>query len=530
MACPVPPSLNDTISALTSALNASEDAPWVQAMYTALLPSFTSGGASWLQPLVCGGQLSKTCIALCPNQDLAGIGVRVAFYFQSFVTALLVVFSPTDSVPTAWAGTLLTASLIIAAMVSKVNGNLTLHHATLVLNFATLSCISSLAVAPMLPIWRLSPGEYYEQERQRHALILATGGGDPRDRDQNIIEATMSSNVRKRQVKRAQRRARIVLSLAILIQVVLQWAWGIYLFSSWTYSQPECNASTILFIFFAQFSTRDINSVERNGVRFFIWPVWLLFCLGITFALVVILALSSSDRAAPLSSSMSRTGLSTGTRRSTTTPAFAAWTQIAREMVPPWNDYRAQFYFWCNFVSFALWVMFVASSELQKQRNCIFEGENDFGGLGQITAVGVSIVPLWSLAVALYKYPELRKKQRQHLAQATGQALRGNDELPTTAPPPRTGTQASAANVGYQPRHAPRPSDASSQSSGEEHEMQPLAARWRSHSYSPVHAGEPASPPLPRRPTGPRSPPHSSRRRHTYARHPSGSGNDHTTP
>ncbi|PSR70900.1 hypothetical protein PHLCEN_2v13214 [Hermanssonia centrifuga] len=47
--------------------------------------------------------------------------------------ALLVVFSPTDSLPTAWAGTLLTAALIVAAIAQKANGNLTLHHATLVM-------------------------------------------------------------------------------------------------------------------------------------------------------------------------------------------------------------------------------------------------------------------------------------------------------------------------------------------------------------------------------------------------------------
>lgn len=49
--------------------------------------------------------------------------------------ALLVVFSPSDSVPTAWAGTLLTASLVIAAFVQESAGNLTLHHATLILKY-----------------------------------------------------------------------------------------------------------------------------------------------------------------------------------------------------------------------------------------------------------------------------------------------------------------------------------------------------------------------------------------------------------
>ena len=52
--------------------------------------------------------------------------------------ALLVVLSPRDSVPSAWAGTLLTASLIIAAIVQKIRQSLTLHHATLILKYVAL--------------------------------------------------------------------------------------------------------------------------------------------------------------------------------------------------------------------------------------------------------------------------------------------------------------------------------------------------------------------------------------------------------
>ena len=35
-----------------------------------------------LQALVCAGLITE-CGAICPNPDLAGIGVRVAFYLQS---------------------------------------------------------------------------------------------------------------------------------------------------------------------------------------------------------------------------------------------------------------------------------------------------------------------------------------------------------------------------------------------------------------------------------------------------------------
>ena len=48
-------------------------------------------------------------------------------------TAIVVVFSRKDSVPSTWATTLLTAALVIAAMVQKRKGAITLHHAILTL-------------------------------------------------------------------------------------------------------------------------------------------------------------------------------------------------------------------------------------------------------------------------------------------------------------------------------------------------------------------------------------------------------------
>ena len=52
---------------------------------------------------------------------------------DSLFLALLVVLSRRDSVPSTWAATLLTGSLVIAAMVQKYNQAITLHHATLIL-------------------------------------------------------------------------------------------------------------------------------------------------------------------------------------------------------------------------------------------------------------------------------------------------------------------------------------------------------------------------------------------------------------
>ena len=143
--------------------------------------------------------------------------------------------------------------------------------------------------------------------------------------------------------------------------------WGIYLFVSWTnYSQPECNGSTILILFMAPFTTRKINSVDRDGIHFFLWPLWLLFCLGVTLTLTIILATSSSYRSTWLSSGVSRSG-GTGTRMPPTTPTIISWARIAHEMFPSWADKRGQFVFWCNIVTLCLWIMFVAGEQLERR-------------------------------------------------------------------------------------------------------------------------------------------------------------------
>lgn len=84
---------------------------------------------------------------------------------------------------------------------------LTLHHATLVLNFSTLSTIASVAAAPMVPIWR---------------VIRKKKGSD-------------DVAFQKEQEERA--RGRIILSLALGSQIVLQWIWTVLMFVNPFYAQ-----------------------------------------------------------------------------------------------------------------------------------------------------------------------------------------------------------------------------------------------------------------------------------------------------
>ncbi|THH31596.1 hypothetical protein EUX98_g2587 [Antrodiella citrinella] len=354
--------------------------------------------------------------AICANTDLAGIGVRIAFYAQSVMNTLLVVLSPRDSVPSAWAATLLTGSLIIAAIVQKTRQSLTLHHATLVLNFATLSCISSLAAAPMLPIWRLRPEEFYSEELKRYALMGADG-----KEEYNVLGSVVYINRNKKKIKTAQMRGRVVLSLAILTQVVLQWTWGILMFVSSSYSGEYCSGETKLLFFLVPFKGSQLDISE--GWTFAVWPVWLLFSLGITMSLTIILALSSPSRAHDEGS----TGMSSTSVATATTPVFMGLVHLTFSGFPAWSDRPKQLIFWGHVLASALWLLFLISSELQRTINPIFEGENDFGGFGQVTAVLLSLAPAWSLTIAIYKYPSRRKREERHRLRAAAQRERSRE-------------------------------------------------------------------------------------------------------
>ena len=103
-------------------------------------------------------------------------------------------------------------------MYSKSQRNITLHHAVLVLNFATLSTIASIAAAPMVPIWR----------RVRH------GGKSAESYDREVEDRT---------------RGRIILSFALLAQIVMQWLWAIIIFVDPFYAQNPVSAGLLKYVF-----------------------------------------------------------------------------------------------------------------------------------------------------------------------------------------------------------------------------------------------------------------------------------------
>ncbi|OBZ71733.1 hypothetical protein A0H81_08882 [Grifola frondosa] len=286
--------------------------------------------ATWAALVCSSSDSSSPCSAICANPDLSGIGVRVAFYLQSFLNTLLVIFSPGIRCP-------------------KGGSAITLHHATLVLNFATLSCISSLVVAPILPIWQLTPEEYCVR---RLAL------------DDDAAEGAIIDEKRIKQLEAAQSKERLILALALLTQVVLQWAWA---------------------------ATPNLSSSSRNSLRgrihddklFFVWVLWLLFSLGITLFMTIVLAVTSGPRSQNGLSRHSTFSSAGNSRSHSRTRAMRAVYASAIQAIPSWNN-RSQLFIFCyNILAFALWLIFIVSSELQIRANCIFQERTIYKALGR---------------------------------------------------------------------------------------------------------------------------------------------------
>ncbi len=221
-------------------------------------------------------------------------------------------------------------------------------------SFATLSCISSLAVAPTLSLWRLTPWEYYAKRLARDLL------DDEDDHEHRMISTAVDVMTNhKRRIERAQSRQRLFLALALLTQVVLQWAWGVTLFVSPVYSQTNCSGDTKLIFFLARFTAREINNKYMV-----VWVFWLLFSLGITLFMTIVLALTSPARARPptiRSSPVSTIGTraSATPRNGTPRPLYEQLYRSAIASVPAWKDRAGQLIFWYNTLSVVLWLVFI---------------------------------------------------------------------------------------------------------------------------------------------------------------------------
>ncbi|KAG8933853.1 hypothetical protein FRC02_011088 [Tulasnella sp. 418] len=172
------------------------------------------------------------CMAICPNADLSGLGVKVAFYLQSILNATLVIFCPGEGASGAWSSAVLTAALVIPASIQLFQKDITLYHANLVLLFATLSTVTSLAVAPIIPIWR-------------QGVSSELGEINTRQWREELEETPEAGPLTEKAFN--ERTGRVVLAVALLFQMIMQWMWCLFLWGLPGNFSGACSGETRFF-------------------------------------------------------------------------------------------------------------------------------------------------------------------------------------------------------------------------------------------------------------------------------------------
>ncbi|KAF8320588.1 uncharacterized protein EI90DRAFT_3158108 [Cantharellus anzutake] len=440
-------------------------------------------------PIFSGDSYNQTCQALycaancgptipsyqgiCPNPDASGMGVRVAFYLQALMNTILVIVSPNESAKGAWSAVVLTAALIIPATIQKYQRNLSLHHATIVLNFSTLSCVTSLAVAPMCSLWHppslpVGPGASSEG----HASSRNDGSIDDYG---SPWRPSLTTDQEKQ-----NKRSRIVLSVALLLQISLQWYWTINLFTSHTYAQPWASGDTILMFFAYPFRVSSIagSTPHSNGrVWYGVWPLWLSFCLLVTSCYGILFVLRATEFSedegmlSRMSSMLTTVGATTASlpseanRKSSWVPfpepdendqeAVALWYlppaenrlawrlevsgkrlcnrvvkwaisagrligRMVGAAMPPMayntgsNLLSIKRRIWVgNFLAFCTVTFFLIVTEIQINVNNVLPGEDSVWSLGQMAAILLALTPAWELSTEVYMYFQRKGQVRK---------------------------------------------------------------------------------------------------------------------
>lgn len=143
--------------------------------------------------------------------------------------------------------------------------------------------------------------------------------------------------------------------------------------------------------------------------EYFLWALWICMNLTVTLFLAILLAVSSPERSLPEVPSTTAPG-SRGSGLSST-PIISALYQIALRSVT--LSLRRLLLLALNFFTVVLWAMFIygkirisrthfdscadkhayTASEKQRGSNNVFDGENDFGGFGQVRRLTALLVP-----------------------------------------------------------------------------------------------------------------------------------------
>ncbi|KDQ13666.1 hypothetical protein BOTBODRAFT_364375 [Botryobasidium botryosum FD-172 SS1] len=277
----------------------------------------------------------------------------------------------------------MTVALIVPAIIQKHMNQLTLHHATLVLNYATFSTLISLAISPLCTVWYAdndeAPSQNASAAPKKDTAIQAAPPSVFRELWDSLVrrfayekpsDSYASSPPHAHDMYTAlesayfkHRRSRIILASALLIQTSLLWAWAFILFTNPRYSQKPCNGDTkIVFFFGATFTAHQIN----HG-HFAIWPIWLLFSLLLTLVWGGLLVVAAHKKG----------------------------TQNRGENLVRFPENK---WYWIgHFLALLFAVMYIAVSETQIVKNHILPGELNFSSFGSVAALLLAIAPSWTV-------------------------------------------------------------------------------------------------------------------------------------
>lgn len=162
-------------------------------------------------------------------------------------------------------------------------------------------------------------------------------------------------------------RSRVILSLALIAQVSLQWTWATYLFTSPDYSQQICNQETNIVLF-----GRLMTAETINDHHFWLWAGWLLFSILVTLLFSILLVISSTS------------GANAHKRpRNQLRPPKVSWIVAKIKRLDPKGNKRRVVIF---AIAFMVCTALVVFSELQAKANCV-SGENTQWGFGQVSSV-----------------------------------------------------------------------------------------------------------------------------------------------
>ncbi|KAG8999072.1 hypothetical protein FRB93_013342 [Tulasnella sp. JGI-2019a] len=393
-----------------------------------------------LQAVYCAYSGSLSCLGICPNPDVSGVGVRYSFYFNSIANAVLVAASPSDAAAGAWSSTILTAALIGPALLQKAWQNMTLHHSYIVAGLGTLSAVSSLATAPMVPIWR---------------------GGKQASR-LDAVDYTMD--------KAESERGRVVLAFALIIQIILVFAWVTILFVNPLYSQESCSGPTTLVWLGGRESAYYID--EK---RYWAWTLWLFSYAAVTAAFGVVLVYSCQSKVHDIPDKP----------RNTPVTRMSWWRRwwAARPLLVP-NPEEAHYRVRVA-IRASKWVagLIVASyaimTEVQIHANkgMILPGEDNIWSFSQAAAVMLSVAPLWPLAMA---YSDKRRngpaRQRRNSSVTVTPQQLSPARLPSS--PPRVSPTLSPPPIRHRRRRLSNEgSEAFSSSSNDDSENSPFMSQ-----------------------------------------------------